>query len=615
MQARTLALQSINPSANKDDTDFLETSCFVLFVPAFFPLNEMEELNESPAAAETAHKRTSGWLKSESAVRTADLLAGAIAILLIFWWLQYSTNAICCGDYDGYYHIKWARLLWDNIRAGHFPPAFPWLPLTTLNPGNYVDHHLLYHIILIPFTWFRDMQTGAKISAILFASLAVFSCYWLVARYEIRYRLIWLLAILACSAPFLYRMNMTKAPPFAIIFLVLGTYFLFERKYWPLLPLAFVFTLTYDLFVLLAIAALIWTIVIGWTEEQFEWRPLVFVLGGIILGLVINPYFPHNLYLFYEHARVKITAGGFATKVGQEWYPYDTAEFVVNCYVALAAMLVGYIAFDFSDRKRAQRPLYFLILSTALLLMIARWKRFAEYFPPFAILFAAFTLESFWRGRAVFTHLPDDVLEDLQPFFDRQETAAAKKESKSDENWQLLKAGLIALALGFALFANVYRTAKDIRESDPRDHYAKGAFWMRANVPAGQMVFNTDWDDFPRLLYYDPTHTYITGLDPTYLFDKNPDLSKLFERITTGEEEDPGPLIRDKFGSRWVFTDNTTDHDSFYDNATRSGWFDVVFEDDDCRVLYIRDQKGTPPDEKKNDTNKSSDDDDNDNSP
>ena len=102
----------------------------------------------------------------------------------------------------------------------------------------------------------------------------------------------------------------------------------------------------------------------------------------------------------------------------------------MNCYVALAAMLVGYIAFDFSDRKRAQRPLYFLILSTALLLMIARWKRFAEYFPPFAILFAAFTLENFWRGRAVFTQLPEFVMEDLQPFLDRQETATAKEEKK-----------------------------------------------------------------------------------------------------------------------------------------------------------------------------------------
>src|SRR5881394_2713931 len=185
----------------------------------------MEEIEESTPVAGKPVKpsRLTAWSKSEAAIRTADLIAGAIAIGLIFWWLQYSTNSICCGDYDGYYHIKWARLIWDNVRAGHFPPAFPWLPLTTLNARNYVDHHLLFHIILIPFTWFRDMQTGAKVSAILFASLAVFCCYWLVVRYEIRYRLVWLLAILACSAPFLYRMNMAKAPPFAIIFLIAGT--------------------------------------------------------------------------------------------------------------------------------------------------------------------------------------------------------------------------------------------------------------------------------------------------------------------------------------------------------------------------------------------------------
>src|SRR5437667_7734073 len=416
----------------------------------------MEELQESPDSAQIKPKRAlADLIKSEAAVRGTDLVAGAVAIGVIFWWLQFSTSAICCGDFDGYYHITWAQMLWQNLRAKHFsPPSFIWLPLTTLNPGDYVDHHLLFHIILIPFTWFRDLQTGAKVAAFLFASLAVFSCYWLVVRYEVRYRLIWLLALLASSAPFLYRLNMTKAPPFAIIFLVIGTYLLFERKFWPLLPLAFVFALTYDMFVLLILAVAIWTIVIGWTEERFEWRPLAWVVLGSALGLVINPYFPHNLYLFYEHARVKITAGDFATKVGNEWYPYDTREFVVNCYVALVAMLIGYLAFDGSDRRRAQKPMYFLILSTLLLLMTARWKRFAEYFPPFAILFVAFTLESFWRGRAVFTRLPDDVMEDLQPFFDRQETAASKKESKSDGNWQLLKAGLVALAMVFALLAH-----------------------------------------------------------------------------------------------------------------------------------------------------------------
>src|SRR5262244_711598 len=241
----------------------------------------MEDIQQPPMAAEKTEAKPGSitWIKSEAAVRAADLIAGGAAILMVFWWLQYSTKAICCGDYDGYYHIKWARLLWENMRAGHFPPPFPWLPLTTLNAHDYVDHHLLYHIILIPFTWFGDLQTGAKLSAILFASLAVFLCYWTIARYEIRYRLIWLLALLACSAPFLYRLNMTKAPPFAIIFLILGTFFFFERKYWPLLPLAFVFALTYDMFVLLGLAAVIWTIVVAWSERRFEWRPLAFVLA------------------------------------------------------------------------------------------------------------------------------------------------------------------------------------------------------------------------------------------------------------------------------------------------------------------------------------------------
>lgn len=561
----------------------------------------MAETQPSSNATKPNSKLNIGsWIKSESAVRTTDLLAGAVAIGVIFWWLQYSTDAICCGDYDGYYHIKWARLLWDNMRARHFwPPSFIWLPLTTLNPHDYVDHHLLYHIILIPFTWFRDLQTGAKIAAVLFAGLAVFSCYWLIVRFEIRYRLIWLVALLGSSAPFLYRLNMAKAPPFAIIFLVIGTYFLFTRKFWPILPLAFVFALTYDMFVLLVMAVVIWTIVIAWTEERFEWRPLAWVALGSVLGLVINPYFPHNLYLFYEHARVKIVAGDFATKVGQEWYPYDTQEFVANCLVALGAMLTGYLAFGATDRKRSERPLYFLILSTALMLMTARWKRFAEYFPPFAVLFAAFTLEEFWRSRAVFTHLPQDVMADLQPFLDRQEATATTKESRNREVWKVIALGIVGATLGIALFTNVYRTAKDIRDSDRRDYYAKGAAWMRANIPSGERVFNTDWDDFPRLFFFDPTHNYVSGLDPTYLLDKDRGLSDLYVDITTGETEDPGPQIRDRFGARWVFTDTTKDHDGFYDNATRSGWFDVVYEDEDCRVLHIRDKKSEPPPEDK----------------
>src|SRR3989442_3514907 len=166
----------------------------------------MEELQESPDSARIKPKRAlADLIKSEAAVRGTDLIAGAVAIGVIFWWLQFSTSAICCGDFDGYYHTKWAQMLWQNFRARHFsPPSFIWLPLTTLNLHDYVDHHLLFHIILIPFTWFRDLQTGAKVAAALFASVAVFFRYLLIVRFGNRYLLNLVLALLSPFPPVPY---------------------------------------------------------------------------------------------------------------------------------------------------------------------------------------------------------------------------------------------------------------------------------------------------------------------------------------------------------------------------------------------------------------------------
>ena len=294
----------------------------------------------------TISSRTLSRLQSEQSIRIIQLLVGAVAIGIMFWKLQWSTSAICCGDFDGYYHIKWTRMLWESMKSGKFPPAFPWLPLTTLNPKDYVDHHLLLHIFQIPFAAFSDPRLGAKIASAFFGGLAVFSCYWLLIRYRVRYAFVWLIALLTCSAPFLFRMNMAKAPPLAIVYLVIAIHLFFKRKYWPLLPLGLVFTWTYDLFLLLVMAAVFWVIAIAITERRFEWRPLVFVLAGCAAGLVINPYFPHNLQLLWEHLQIKLTATDFDTKVGSEWYPYDSWEFLGNSAVACIAMLVGYIAFE-----------------------------------------------------------------------------------------------------------------------------------------------------------------------------------------------------------------------------------------------------------------------------
>lgn len=530
--------------------------------------------------------------RSESAVRILQFIVGAIAIGVIFWQLQFSTSSICCGDFDGYYHIKWTQTLWESIKSKAFPPAFPWLPLTTLNSRDYVDHHLLFHIFQIPFASSSDPRLGAKIASAFFGGLAVLSCYWLLLRYRVRYGLVWLIALLACSAPFLFRMNMAKAPPLAIVYLVIAIHLFFKKKYWPLLPLALIFTWTYDLFVLLLMATFFWVITIAITEHRFEWRPLLYVIVGCAAGMVINPYFPHNFQLLAEHIQIKLTASDFNTKVGSEWYPYDSWEFLGNSAVACIAMLVGYIAFEPSERRRGHYPIFFLLLSTALMIMTARWKRIAEYWPPFAILFAGFSLQPWLAGfRPYLTRLPAEILEELTPFFDR-EVPRPKEESDLRDVIRATGVVSVALVLSVFLFFNLRATMKEIGQSEPHDHYRAGAEWLRTHVPPGQIVFNTDWDDFPRLFYYDPTHNYVTGLDPSYLFDKDPNLSQLYDRITLGREEDPGPLIRDRFGARYVFTDN--EHHDFSDHARLSGWFDIVYEDRECTILYIRDEKVGP---------------------
>ena len=99
------------------------------------------------------------------------------------------------------------------------------------------------------------------------------------------------------------------------------------------------------------------------------------------------------------------------------------------------------------------------------------------------------------------------------------------------------------------------------------------------------MIFNTDWDDFPMLYYYNPNNRYIVGLDPTYLYDSDRQLWKLYERITLGNESDPAPIIRERFGAEYVFTDNY--HTDFLEIADASGDFETVYKDGYTTVLRV----------------------------
>lgn len=549
------------------------------------------------------------YMESEDAIRMVYLVFGFFAIAMVMSFLQFQTSAICCGDWDGYYHIRWSSMLWESLSQGKGLPTFEWLPLTVLDPAHYNDHHFLFHLLQIPFLWFFEPVMAAKVAAVVFATLAIFSVYWLLHRQKVDYQLIWLAGILTCANMFYYRMNMAKAPPLTIIFTIAGIQMLFARRYVWLLPLMFAFVWTYSLFPLLFIAAVIWIAIIGWNERRFEWRPVAYTAGGMILGNVINPYFPNNLTLFWEHFVTKFKIGSdFAVQVGGEWYPYNGMDLMTHFPVALAAMLVGYVLFMPQKKQLPEKAAFFLGFVTLLLAAQFRSIRFAEYFPPFAILFAAFSWQAFTKREAV--ELPEDFRRDIERFLDKE------KESVEQRRWKIAKRSFV-WTLGIILFAHLVVNMaglqrfgieygglmRTIAENEANDKYERAMAWAtgtddrgRENIPAGERIFNANWDDFPKLFFYDTKHTYVYGLDPNYLYSANPGLYRLLTEITSGKEQEAGPIIRESFGANYVFAD-AKEHEDMVAKLLDSGWAEMIYEDDEARILRIRERKGEAPPE------------------
>jgi hypothetical protein len=490
----------------------------------------------------------------------------AVAFTIIFCamsWIEFAGPAIL--DNDGYYHIRWSRMLREAAPA---LPAFKVLPLTTLNERDYVDHHYLFHLMLAPFT-FGDMQTGAKLAAAIFSSLGLTALFALLVVWRVPFRWLWLVPLVASSEPFLYRMSMTRAPSLSVAFLGVGAYLILKRKLAWLAALSFACVWFYSLFPLILVFAAAHAVAVYIGERRVDVSALAASSLGVLAGLLINPYFPQNLVLFRDHLLMKATAS-YSVNVGQEWYPYYSWDLLGGSAVAFAIYFAALAGFKSERARRNVRPLFFLLVATMFLLLAFKSRRFIEYWPPFAVLFGAFTLAPYLAraSRARIREVPDRAIAAL--------------------------ASAALLVASFPAMGVVMLQAHTSIESEADPHAYQGAsLWLAEHVEPGSMVFNTDWDDFPMLFYYNPNNAYVVGLDPTYLYEADPQLWRLYERITLGDESDPAPIIRDRFGAKYVFTDN--DHTDFLSVAAQSGDFETVYKDRFTTVLRLLGEDEAPP--------------------
>ncbi|HSG44020.1 MAG TPA: hypothetical protein VLA72_12765 [Anaerolineales bacterium] len=463
-------------------------------------------------------------------------------------------------DNDGFYHIKLAWLM----RTEGLKPTFHWLPLTILNQAEFYDHHFLYHVVLMPFTYFADLRIGAKWSAVLFSSLAFLAVWFLFHRQRVPFAWLWSPALLGISDAFLYRMSITRAQSLSLAILVIAFAWLLEKKHKHLVILAFIYVWMYDAFPLMIALAVLHFIAVALIERRMEYKPLLYISIGVLFGLLINPYFPENVVFSYRHMLPKFL-DATSVRVGNEWFPYNTQQILENSFPSLLAFGSGILSLGLSDRKMDVRTAFALLITLLFGLMLFQARRFVEYFPPFALIFAAFA----WAPLLLDLQ-PDSVKLNLSPF---------KRISAN------LPVILLSVVVIVSIAVSIPRARDAVDRAKPYDLYAGASHWLENNTPKDFRVFQTDWDDFPRLFYYNTHNTYLIGLDPTYMQMYDPNLYVLWVLITQGDVDNPSKIIAGKFGSQYVHTD--LKHKDFIKIAENDPGLEKVYSDDQAMIFKV----------------------------
>jgi hypothetical protein len=477
---------------------------------------------------------------------------------------------------DGYYHIKQAYLM----RVEGFKPLFDYLPLTVLNADEFVDHHFLFHLLLIPFT-FGDLLSGVKLASVIFPGLTFLSVWWLLRSQRVPFAALWSIGLLVVSEAFLFRMSMPRAQSLSLLFLVWALYFLFNQKYHWLLPLGFFYVWLYNAFPLLVVVVLAYVVAGVLIEKQIRWQPLAYASAGIGLGLVINPYFPDNLLFIYRHLAPKL-GDPTSTPVGNEWYPYKTDQLLGNSGLALISMLIGMTALGLNKHRMRICTATSLFLVFVFGYMLFQSRRFIEYTPAFVVIFSAFAVAPLltrWLGRGALQGTTNHKIRDWLP--------PKLAEVTSGSAWrEHIVGGLMIIIVIPALFINLSASRKSFESNaKPYTRYAQASAWLVANTLEDSRVFQTDWDDFPRLFFYNTHNTYTLGLDPTYMELYDAELYKQWVAITKGNVEQPSTLIHGEFGSDYVFTD--LNHTRFLSQAEQDLGMLEVYRDDDVVLFEI----------------------------
>ena len=489
--------------------------------------------------------------------------------LLFFGILQFSFPDFL--GHDAYYHVKVAEMMKNQ---GLIIDSFPWLQYTILNE-NYVDHHFLFHIFLLPFT-LLPLAWGGKIASVVSASLIASALFWYLQKNKVKLPLLWTIIFLISSSSFLFRITLVRAQSLSLVFFIIGLYLIQKKKYWLLSLTSFVYVWLFDGFILLGALVAIWCLCAVIKNCRLKsWREsfwlILSYLGGTLAGIVINPYFPDNIYFLYVHLIKIALFNPFAQiPVGGEWAAADSQYLLKNSTLIVLCFILSlaYIIITSIHKKKKPLLIYFLALSATLFLTLTVVaKRMIEYAAPLTIILVAVVISHGWRH--------------YQPQIARLLANRTK-----------LKAVIITIliasltGLGISNYHSALTGAVNYRQNHDYN-YKEVSQWLADNTPAQSIIFHPDWGDFPMLFFYNTHNYYTNGMDIKFMVEYDQNLFNKWNRIFHKEElEKTYSVVKYDFKADYMLV--TDKFKPIQEHLESDPRFEKVFEAERSRIYKLK---------------------------
>lgn len=519
----------------------------------------------------------------------------ALAVVLFFALLNFLVTSSLV-DPDSFYHLKFSRLLQHSGWEAVMP--FPWATVSVWQIYP-VDLSLGYHYLLAAFlAVIRDPLVAMKLLGTLASASVVIASLFIMRHLQVPFPLLWSSLLVVGSSSFLFRVSVVRPVILSITFLLLGFLFSVQRR--PALvglvgflhALAHISTIPFLLFVV-GVTSLI-------TSPSWRNRLLLLsaVVSGVSLGVVLRPDFPEIIPLvaiqdWYVLVHQWTGAG---LSEGQEVHPLGVSGVLVSSFLIVFMLLVSLAIFLRYSGARPVRPtvgtredrtsritIALLILALTFLPLAVVARRFVEYWVPFAVLFAALA---------------------MKPYLERFDARVFFRRWWTHHKLPLVLGGTL---LFWIVFSNISSAFTSLKAAEPLEKFRDAAQWLAANTPEKSVVFHTDWDDFPKLFYFNDHNYYLVGLDPTfmYVYDQNlywlwrniSDWGVPYERPLAVEEinkvaklQDPAAVaeaIRTRFRSEVLFVPHERALLKIF-LVQNPEYFAKVYEDKWAGIYFVR---------------------------